>query len=137
MAIRFTNCILTIEGTEIKRDLTISPQTGKILSTSDATAPSNGDHGAEQVIDLGGRLLAPGMIDIQLNGALGFDFSTIPEDDSMMDVYERSYRAVCRDWVKTGVTSFLPTIVTNPTEAYKRVCVSDSISLGSRHCADG
>ena len=136
MAIRFTNCILAIDGTETKRDLTISPETGKILSTSDATAPSDEDHVAEQVIDLGGRLLAPGMIDIQLNGALGFDFSNIPEDDSMMGEYERSYRAVCRDWVKTGVTSFLPTIVTNPSEAYKRVRFSDFISLRSRHCAD-
>ena len=123
MAIRFTNCILAIDGTEHKQDLTISPETGKILSPSDPTASSNADLGSAQIVDLGGRLLAPGMIDIQLNGALGFDFSTIPEDDSMMEAYDRSYRAVCRDWVKTGVTSFLPTIVTNPSKAYKRVCV--------------
>lgn len=112
MAIRFTNCILALNGTEVHQDLTISPTNGRILANS---------HDAEQVIDLGGRLLSPGMIDIQLNGALGFDFSTIPEDELMMPDYERSYRHVCSDWIKTGVTSFLPTVVTNPSVAYKRV----------------
>lgn len=115
MTIRFTNCILALNGTGVHQDLTVLPATGKILSNS---------HDAEQVIDLGGRLLSPGMIDIQLNGALGFDFSTIPEDESMMPDYQHSYRDVCSGWIRTGVTSFLPTVVTNPSDAYKRVRMS-------------
>lgn len=118
MAIRFTNCKLAIDGAVVKQDLTISASTGKILAIGVAA----NDGSTEQVIDLGGRLLTPGMIDIQLNGALGYDFSTVPENESKMDEYETAYRAVCRGWIKTGVTSFLPTVVTNPSVAYKRVC---------------
>jgi N-acetylglucosamine-6-phosphate deacetylase len=75
----------------------------------------------QKVIDLGGRLLCPGMIDIQLNGALGFDFSTVPDTDEGMPAYAATYADVCRGWIKTGVTSFLPTVVTNPSNAFQKV----------------
>jgi N-acetylglucosamine-6-phosphate deacetylase len=115
MSIRFTNCVLALDGTEVKKDLYISPTTGKILP--DEPPPND----VQQVIDLGGRLLSPGMIDIQLNGALGFDFSTVPEMDEGMPAYASTYLDVCKGWIKTGVTSFLPTIVTNPSTAFQKV----------------
>ncbi len=51
-------------------------------------------------------IIAPGFIDIQVNGGFGHDFTTAPE--RMIDV--------AHGWPKYGVTSFLPTIITSPLE---------------------
>ena len=52
--------------------------------------------------------IAPGFIELQLNGGLGYDFTEQPEK-----VYEVA--AVMPRW---GVTSFLPTVITSPEETY-------------------
>src|SRR5258706_15248713 len=59
--------------------------------------------GAER-LDAGGRLIAPGFIDLQLNGAFGLDFTAAPET-----IWE-----VGRRLPRYGVTAFLPTIITAP-----------------------
>lgn len=51
----------------------------------------------------------PGFIDLQVNGAYGFDFTTDPG----------SVSAVAARLPATGVTAFLPTIITSPLENYK------------------
>ena len=53
--------------------------------------------------------IIPGLIDIQVNGGWGHDFSTDPE--TIWRVGERL--------PETGVTSFVPTIVTSPSEVYE------------------
>ncbi len=58
------------------------------------------------VIDAGGRLVTPGLIDIQINGGFGFDFTQNPE----------TIWAVGPQLLSMGVTSFLPTIITSPIE---------------------
>ncbi len=54
--------------------------------------------------------IAPGLIDLQVNGAYGFDFTadsaTIPQVAARLPA--------------TGVTAFLPTIITSPLDAYPR-----------------
>ena len=57
-------------------------------------------------LDARGLLLAPGFIDLQLNGAFGDDFTTTPP---------AIWRVAARI-PRTGVTSFLPTIITSPLE---------------------
>lgn len=57
--------------------------------------------------------VAPGLIDIQVNGFAGVDFSE-PEL-----TIERVLAVLPRIW-KTGVTSFCPTLVTNTHEGLKR-----------------
>ena len=59
---------------------------------------------AAQVIDAAGLLLAPGFIDLQINGAFGDDFTSAPT--SIWRAAERLPRY--------GVTSFLPTIISSP-----------------------
>jgi N-acetylglucosamine-6-phosphate deacetylase len=59
-----------------------------------------------QLIDAAGLLLAPGFIDLQLNGAFGHDFTTNPE----------SIWPVAAGLPQYGVTSFLPTIITSLPE---------------------
>ena len=61
------------------------------------------------VIDVSGRLLAPGYIDLQLNGGWGCDFTSDPN----------SIGQVARELPAIGVTAFVPTIVTAPP-AYRR-----------------
>jgi len=55
-------------------------------------------------LDAAGRLLAPGLIDLQLNGAFGLDFTAAPE----------TIWAVGARLPQYGVTAFLPTIITSP-----------------------
>jgi N-acetylglucosamine-6-phosphate deacetylase len=59
---------------------------------------------------LGGRdaWILPGLVDIQLNGAFGVDFSDPGGDLS----------GAALGLPRTGVTAFLPTIVSSPPEAY-------------------
>ena len=61
--------------------------------------------GAE-VLDATGLILAPGFIELQLNGAFGDDFTADPA--AIWRVAERLLRY--------GVTAFLPTIITSPPE---------------------
>lgn len=58
-------------------------------------------------IDGRGLHLVPGFIDLQLNGAIGHDFTTEP----------RSIWQVADHLPRYGVTSFLPTIITAPLSA--------------------
>ena len=61
---------------------------------------------ADMGIDGEGLLVAPGLIDIQINGGFGLDFSADPTA-----IWEVGARLPT-----TGVTSFLPTIITSPPE---------------------
>lgn len=45
---------------------------------------------------------SPGLIDIQINGAYGFDFSVFDGDDA---VYQSNLKDVAERIVETGVTS--------------------------------
>jgi N-acetylglucosamine-6-phosphate deacetylase len=65
-----------------------------------------GSGAGEAVDDVTGMLLSPGMIDLQLNGGWGHDFTT----DAA------SIATVAGHLPATGVTAFLPTIVTAPAE---------------------
>ena len=60
---------------------------------------------AEQ-IDAAGLILAPGFIDLQINGAFGDDFTADPA----------TIWRVAEGLPRYGVTAFLPTIITSPLE---------------------
>lgn len=114
--VKFTNC-LQVKGTElVKEDLWVSSVSGKILNGQEIlyehrTAP-------EEIVDLGGRILSPGLIDTQLNGAYGFDFSVIPEEG--ITAYGKGVMRVNRSLVSTGVTSYLPTLTSQAPEVYQQ-----------------
>ncbi|MCB0052475.1 MAG: N-acetylglucosamine-6-phosphate deacetylase, partial [Caldilinea sp.] len=75
---------------------------GRIVAVGDATTVAV-PAGAE-IIDAGGLIVAPGFIDVQLNGAFGADFTLDPE----------TIWQVAAGLPRWGVTSFLPTIITSP-----------------------
>lgn len=64
--------------------------------------------------------IAPGLIDLQVNGAYGFDFTA--DGATIAQVAARL--------PATGVTAFLPTIITSPLQAYPRF-LSDVERVGS------
>jgi len=61
-------------------------------------------------LDADGWIATPGWIDIQLNGAFGFDFTENP--DTIWQAAE--------ELPKLGTTSFLPTIITSPLEVISK-----------------
>lgn len=77
----------------------------RIGSVTDITAWPDG-----QRIDAHGLLLVPGLIDLQINGAFGMDFTDKPE----------MIFAVAAQLPRFGVTRFLPTIITSPLERIQR-----------------
>ena len=114
--IKFTNCRLVKNNRIIQEDLWISQRSGRILNGQKVfyeyrAAP-------DRVVDLKGRIVAPGLIDVQLNGAFGFDFSVAPEDITQ---YPKNLSRLNRNIVTTGVTSYLPTLTSQKSEVYHKV----------------
>lgn len=115
---KFTNCRLLKGDKLVKQDLWVSSATGKILKSqeifySHQIVP-------DATINLGGRIVSPGLIDVQLNGAFGFDFSSVPED---MSVYGKTLREVNKSLIKTGVTAYLPTLTSQRKDVYHKVSI--------------
>lgn len=113
---KLTNCRLVRGDALVHADLWVSAATGKILHSQssfydECLVPS-------EVIDVGGRIVSPGLIDCQLNGAYGFNFSTMPEDPAE---YDEQVKTLNRKLVRTGVTSYMPTITSQLPEVYKTV----------------
>ena len=116
---KFTNCRI-LKGKElVEQDLWIDSHSGKILRGQVAFYELH--LSPDEVIDLGGRILAPGLIDVQLNGAQGFDFS-VPQVSRKR--YEDGLRMVNKGLARTGVTSYLPTLVSSTPEVYWKVSLS-------------
>jgi N-acetylglucosamine-6-phosphate deacetylase len=113
---KFTNCRLVRNNRLVEADLWVSSLTGKILRSQEEFY----EHqlSPDQVIDLDGRILAPGFIDVQLNGAQGFDFSVAQDKAS---AYQDGLQLVNKGLIKTGVTSYLPTVTSQRREVYHKV----------------
>ncbi|RMZ76661.1 hypothetical protein DV738_g4781, partial [Chaetothyriales sp. CBS 135597] len=110
---KFTNGYLLRDGQLVPGDLWVSSKTGRIISPQSAFYA--GHLRPDRVVDLEGKILSPGFIDVQLNGGNGFDFS-IPEPD-----FEAKCADTNRRFVKTGVTSYLPTVISQAGDVYKQV----------------
>jgi len=76
------------------RRMDLSIRDGRLVNDAPATT----------IFDATGLTVAPGYIDLQVNGAFGNDFTTDPD----------SIWAAAARLPETGVTSFLPTIITAP-----------------------
>ncbi len=64
-------------------------------------------------LNANGNFVAPGLIDIQINGFLGVDFSD-------QNLSAEDLRKATKALLQNGVTTFLPTIITNDFENLKR-----------------
>jgi N-acetylglucosamine-6-phosphate deacetylase len=86
-----------VDGTLVPGDVRIAA--GKVTEVGVPARP--GAHGTA----------VPGFIDLHINGFVGVDFLTAEPDD---------YETVGRALAATGVTSYLPTFVTAPSDTYER-----------------
>jgi N-acetylglucosamine-6-phosphate deacetylase len=75
---------------------------GLIVETGSGPGPAG-------ALDAGAALLAPGLIDLQVNGVDGDDFAAADP---------AGWRRAARAQLEHGVTAFCPTLVTAPLEAY-------------------
>lgn len=96
---------LLVEGKHIKQ-----------LLTSEGHVPQ-----ADHMIDGGGRLLIPGMIDVHIHGAEGED---------MMDGRRHSVETVSKVCARTGCTAFLATSVSSTLEDLLQMISSVSETMG-------
>lgn len=85
--------VLRPDGVLEPADVTVDA--GRIVAADGARA--------RRVIDAAGMIVAPGFVDLQVNGGWGHDFTTDPA----------SLGAVAAELPATGVTAFLPTIVSS------------------------
>jgi N-acetylglucosamine-6-phosphate deacetylase len=89
-------------GTGIVNDAVIVVEDGKIISLQEDIPADAG------VIDLEGKNIAPGFIDIQVNGGEKFYFSASPTEDTLHDI--------CDSSLKYGATHTLPCLISSPRE---------------------
>lgn len=105
-----------VEGDQlVSKPLWFDSETGVFVSPPSPAPPA-------AVIDLQNRIVSPGFLDLQINGAYGFDFS---EDSANVDRYNERFRDVRRKLIATGTTSFLPTMTSQFPERYHQVSISD------------
>ncbi|KAJ4422233.1 N-acetyl-glucosamine-6-phosphate deacetylase [Gnomoniopsis sp. IMI 355080] len=129
---KFTNCRVLKGNSLVEEDLWVDSVTGKIVETQvafydDLVMPA-------QTINLKGRIVSPGLIDVQLNGAFGLNFSTHLPD---MSLYGKSVRDLNRRLVQTGVTSYVPTVTSQTSDLYHAVLPYLGPSGFSRIAEDG
>ncbi|KAH7045886.1 N-acetylglucosamine-6-phosphate deacetylase [Macrophomina phaseolina] len=112
---KLTNCRIVKADQLVYEDLWFSSVTGKVLHSQEIFYEHQltPDH----IIDLGGRIVSPGFIDVQLNGGFGFDFSVVPDDVSQ---YAKGVLRVNKSLITTGVTSYLPTLTSQKSEVYQK-----------------
>ena len=85
---------------------------------------------ADVVIDCEGLILAPGYIDVQLNGGFGVDFCSADDGGLAAGV-----RTVAERVLAHGVTAFLPTVITSSADAYRRILPQLAPTAGSASAA--
>ena len=121
MLVKFTNCRLAIKGRLIEKDLWIDSTKGVILDPQKCFYDNLAM--PDDIINLGNKIIAPGFIDIQINGAMGMDFSVFSDDET----YSPGVKLVNKTLVKYGVTAYCPTLTSQHAEVYKQVCPYMSI----------
>jgi len=87
---------------------------------------------ADRVVDCRGCIVAPGFIDLQINGAFGVDFSC---DITDRESGENVLRKIGQGILAHGVTAYCPTVVTSPPSVYCSVLPNIPRAPGGLHGA--
>ena len=95
------NCVIH-SGSSLTSEGNIIVGDGRIISVGDDIPEGI------QRIDMQGMNIAPGMIDIQVNGGETFYFSEDPAEEALQDIYDSS--------LKYGATHVLPCLISSPKE---------------------
>ncbi|XP_072530609.1 N-acetylglucosamine-6-phosphate deacetylase [Salminus brasiliensis] len=108
---QFINCRILRDHRLQREDLWV--REGKILDPEKLFFDEEGF--ADHKVDCGNRIIAPGFIDVQINGGYGIDFSQATNN------IKQGVALVAKKVLEHGVTSFCPTLVTSPPEIYRQV----------------
>ncbi|KAJ7990055.1 hypothetical protein DPEC_G00310880 [Dallia pectoralis] len=118
--IQFVNCKILREHKLQRDDLWV--REGKILDPEKLFFDEK--RSADQRVDCKGLIIAPGFIDVQINGGYGIDFSQATND------VRGGVALVAKKILEHGVTSFLPTLVTSPPNIYHKVLPEVKVHSG-------
>uniref|UniRef100_A0A8C9XMD9 N-acetylglucosamine-6-phosphate deacetylase n=1 Tax=Sander lucioperca TaxID=283035 RepID=A0A8C9XMD9_SANLU len=108
---QFINCRILRDHRLQRDDLWV--REGKVLDPEKLFFDEKGY--ADKLVDCEGSIIAPGFIDVQINGGYGIDFSQASDDVSS------GVSFVAKKILQHGVTSFCPTLVTSPPAVYHKV----------------
>ncbi|XP_033826570.1 N-acetylglucosamine-6-phosphate deacetylase [Periophthalmus magnuspinnatus] len=122
---QFVNCRILRDHKLQREDLWV--REGQILDPEKLFFDEKGF--ADKQVDCEGLIIAPGFIDVQINGGFGVDFSQ-PSSDVASGV-----RLVGHRILEHGVTSFCPTLVTSPPSVYHQVLPQITVQNGGQHGA--
>jgi N-acetylglucosamine-6-phosphate deacetylase len=109
--LRFTNCRVLREH-ELRSGEDVWVDDGKIVDPKTLFWEGRV---ADEIIDCGGKIVAPGLIDLQLNGGWGVDFC-MPGPELAPGL-----KLVAQKLLAHGVTAFLPTIITSSSDSYRSI----------------
>ncbi|XP_014375744.1 N-acetylglucosamine-6-phosphate deacetylase isoform X3 [Alligator sinensis] len=122
---QFTNCRILRNSQLQREDLWV--REGKILNPEKLFFDEKGF--ADIQLDCKDSIIAPGFIDVQINGGFGVDFSLATDD------FKSGINLVSQKILSHGVTSFCPTLVTSPPSVYHKVLPQISVRNGGAHGA--
>ncbi|XP_076866700.1 N-acetylglucosamine-6-phosphate deacetylase [Brachyhypopomus gauderio] len=122
---QFVNCRILRDHSLQREDLWV--RQGKILNPEKLFFEEQGF--ADHKVDCGNKIIAPGFIDVQINGGYGVDFSQATND------IKGGVALVAKRILEQGVTSFCPTLVTSPPDIYKQVIPEIRVTDGSEQGA--
>ncbi|MCH9692761.1 MAG: N-acetylglucosamine-6-phosphate deacetylase [Gammaproteobacteria bacterium] len=107
------------DGTQIHRNLAVTCDGGRIVSVENATKIKNPD-----CVQKFTGLLAPGLIDVQVNGGGGVLFNNTPTVSTLKQMGAAHARF--------GTTGFVPTLITDRLEVMQRAADAVSVALRSK-----
>ena len=107
--VRYTNCRVVRDHKLLEEDLWV--QGGVIVDPQRLFWEARQ---ADETVECGGMILAPGFIDVQLNGGFGADFST---EEGVGTAVETVSQGV----LQHGVTAYVATVITSSAEAYATI----------------
>ncbi|GAA6222137.1 N-acetylglucosamine-6-phosphate deacetylase [Lates japonicus] len=122
---QFINCRILRDHRLQREDLWV--REGRILDPEKLFFDEQGY--ADKCVDCEGSIIAPGFIDVQINGGFGVDFSQASDDVSA------GVSFVAKKILEHGVTSFCPTLVTSPPAVYHKVLPQVKVHGGGPHGA--
>ncbi|XP_054730611.1 N-acetylglucosamine-6-phosphate deacetylase [Anastrepha obliqua] len=109
--LQFVNCRVVRNHRLIQEDLWV--RDGKIINPEPVFFDEKQQ--AHRRIDCENSIIAPGYIELQINGGYGVDFS------HDVDTVAEGIEKVAKELITNGVTSFCPTVVTSPPETYRKI----------------